>query len=176
MTEYEFHLTIDLNNYAVSYDKHVSKDHPFNTWKHSLFANYNRDGECVRRDYLLTYNKICLDNLEATLWVMDQIRGIQGILRVKIECGATSKKYGALYHEAHIKLKTDKEPSKTLNELCSVNLKKKTNWRTIRNIDYSRLVNTFKDLKLYYGNEIAEHEIESVIYDSAPELEYEWDK
>jgi hypothetical protein len=166
---YEFHLTVD--------PKDIPTNGPLSEWKVTTFHNIGpKSKSFVDSHTLLTMEKDLGSKLEATAWLFDQIsRDFKIIKRAKIECGPIKQKYETLYYEAHLRLKEPQGYNSSVAELVSINQKNGKEWHTIRGLDYTELVSTYNEILSSYRNNVEKIEIESVIYDSNPSLDKDWE-
>jgi len=165
---YEFHVTIDKST------------NRWPDWKQTTFLNVDINGNTLREDILLTANRDFYDILEASTFLHTIIlmHGATNILRAKIETPANRDRYSTLYYEAHMKIDKWYNNIDFPYALKSINKNTGANWVTIRNEDYQHVLEIYRQTKAHMfsqGITILEQEIESVIFDTNPGIDLEWE-
>lgn len=162
------------------YEVHItaaSLDFCITGWKQTVFQNLTHASTVIGEDILLTkqFEIHEMSKNEAMSMILKEANHPRSfpsmIKRIKIETGPDTRPFQSLYFEAHCKLK--EIPSSSLGKR-SRNKCTNAKWVTLRSTDYQALKAEFNILEIFERDKIIEKEIESVIFDSAPELDYQW--
>lgn len=179
MKLFECHISFPSNTNSEVFDLFSPDD-----WKIHSFANYSYDDygdlHVVKEETLATCEMSEYSSKTAAMQVFLDKCSEMSYHRLKIETPINSSYGQALYHEAHYKLKN---PTSFLQKLIyndslhlfpSHNITSNKWWITKRGTNYECFVMEHKLFMIHYANDIEEFEIESVIFDTNIEQDYEW--
>lgn len=174
---YEYHISVDSEKIMIP------------MWKQTIFNNIDSRGVLVREEIILTSTMDFDNNVEAMVYpglVIDAYfpESKAHVTRVKIECPLDSRPFMANYYEAHFKMKTGEFSFENSSQLYhdffrqdvsrSRNKNTQALWATIRKSNPNTLKEEARVFALKYGAFIEEKDIEGVIFDSSPYVDYLW--
>jgi hypothetical protein len=173
----ETHVTLefDQDKYLSAYEGSSLKVHSFINYSFGEHINLIE----VNRETLIT------DEMKERYSIADTSRWLlcsyfEGrVERIKMETPINSSFGQSLYHEAHYKLKNteilfDNVFRNTPCVFPSHNITSDKWWVTSRGRDYEEFVFTHKLFMKNFSQHIEEFEIESVIFDTNIERDYNW--
>jgi len=172
---YEYRISVDSEKIMIP------------MWKQTIFQNINSGGHVVREEILLTSTMDFDNNVEAMVWpaiIIDAHfpESKKHITRVKIECPVDNRPFMANYYEAHFKMdRAELQRDRRVHDdffradiSRSINKTTRALWATIRERHSATLKSKVTIFKSKYSAAIDEQDIEGVIFDSSPFVDYNW--